>query len=186
MNSNPLKIVIAISGQAGSGKTTYSKALAKTFGLRYVSSGLLFRKLANELGVSLEEFHKIAEKEPKYDLMVDQRAIDEAERGGVVIEGHLAAWILKDLADIKIFFKAPLETRAKRIAERDGISYENALRDILFREESNRKRGLKLYNIDITDWSIFDLIIDTGNLPVNSIINIVTNYVTQYILVHYF
>ena len=44
-------MVIAVSGQPASGKTTYARYLAETYGLRYVSSGRLFREYARRLGV---------------------------------------------------------------------------------------------------------------------------------------
>ncbi|MEM4906212.1 MAG: (d)CMP kinase, partial [Sulfolobales archaeon] len=39
-------LVIAVSGRPGSGKTTLAKSLADSLGLRYVSSGGIFRRMA--------------------------------------------------------------------------------------------------------------------------------------------
>lgn len=175
------KLVIAISGPPGSGKTTYAKIIAKRFKLRYVSAGSLFRETAKKLGLSLEEFHKLAEKDKKYDLMVDKRSIEEAKKGSVVIEGHLTSWILKDIADIKIYVTAPLKERAKRVASRDKITIEQALKEIKEREESNRRRYLQLYGIDIKDLSIFDLIINTAKLSIEDVINVICAYIEGYL-----
>jgi cytidylate kinase len=112
-------LVIAISGKPGAGKTTYAKEVARLFNLRYVSSGSLFRQLAIERGVSLVELHKLAEKDFGIDRIVDGRAVEEAKRGDVVVEGHLAGWVLRDFSDLRIFFTAPLEVRAMRVAARD-------------------------------------------------------------------
>lgn len=174
-------LVIAVSGQVGAGKTTYAKKLAETFGLRYASSGGLFRKLAEDLGVSLIKLHEMAETDPKYDLMVDKRARKLAEEGNIVIEGHLAAWVLQDIADILILLKAPLEVRAKRLAERDGKTVDKALEEIKLREESNRRRCLKYYGKNMDDWTIFDIIIDTSKLDINQIFNVLKTFVEAYI-----
>jgi len=56
------KIVIAISGLPGSGKSTYAKLLANHFNLRFISVGDLFRRLAENQGVDFNNFHQIAEK----------------------------------------------------------------------------------------------------------------------------
>jgi len=177
-------VVIAVSGQVGAGKTTYAKKLAKDFNLRYVSNGELFRQLAKEHGVSLLEFHKMAEENPEYDKMVDERAIEEAKKGNVVIDGHLAAWVLSDIANIKILLIAPFEERVKRIAERDGKTLEEAKMEILTREESNKKRCKEYYGKDMNDWSIFNIIIDTSKLSIEGVHHILHEYVKTYITEH--
>ncbi len=174
-------IVIAVSGPPASGKTTHARYLAQRFGLRYVSAGSIFREMARELGLTLEEFHKLAEKDPKYDLVVDRRSIEEAKRGNVVLDGHLTAWITKEYSDIRIYLTAPLEERARRIAEREGKSLDEAIRELRIREESNRKRYMEIYGIDITDLSIFDIIINTSRLPVKSVQRILETFVEEYL-----
>lgn len=176
-----MKLVIAISGQVGTGKTTQAKKLAKIFNLEYVSNGMFFRELAKERGVSLQELHKMAEKDPEIDKIVDSRAREAAMKGNVVVEGHLACWLLRDIADVCIFFKAPLEERVRRIMIRDNISYEEALQDLQLREYSNWSRAMKYYKIDIHDWSIADLIIDTSKLSIEDISTILVTFIQLYI-----
>ncbi len=170
--------VIAISGQAASGKTTVARELANRLNYRFVSIGELFRRIAVERGVSLLELHRIAETDFSIDRAVDEEAVREARRGGnVVIEGHLAAWILKDVADVRIYLKADIRARSQRLSARDGKSIEEALNEIRAREESNRKRYLAIYGIDINDTSIFDLIIDTTYIDARKVVDIVYEYV---------
>lgn len=177
----PNGLVIAVSGQVGSGKTTHAKKIAEHFNLRYVSNGALFRQLAKEKGVSLLELHKMAEENSEIDRLIDNRAIEEAKKGNVVVEGHLACWLLRDIADICIFFKAPLRERVKRIAERDNLSEEEAIRVLKERESSNAKRAKKYYNIDLNDWSIMDLIIDTSKLSVRAVDDVIITFIQLYI-----
>lgn len=172
--------VIAVSGTPGSGKTTYSKFIAERYGLRYVSSGGLFREIARQMGISLLELHRKAEESEEIDLLVDQRAIAEALKGGVVIEGHLAVWILRELAHIKILFDAPREVRAKRLALREGITLEEALAEIREREESNYRRAMKYYGIDIRNYSIADLVVSTQYLDVDAVKKVVAAYIDSF------
>ena len=51
-------ITIAISGPHGAGKSTLARKVAKYFGLRYISAGMLFRRMAEKTGMNLSEFSK--------------------------------------------------------------------------------------------------------------------------------
>ncbi len=154
-------LVIAVSGRPGSGKTTLAKSLANVLGLRYVSSGELFRKMAERLGVSLVDMAAIAERDHSVDVAIDREARAEALKGGVVVDGHIAAWILKDIAHIRISVIAPLEVRVSRIAKRDSLSDEEALGIIRRVEESEARRFRTLYGLDLNDNTVFDIIINT-------------------------
>jgi len=175
-----LKKVIAISGPPGSGKTTYAKFISEKFNLRYVSAGKIFRELANKLNMNLDDFHKLAEKDYSYDIMVDNISIEEANKGNVVIEGHLSCWILKDIADLKIYLNAPLEERIRRLMERDKKSYDEVKEEILNREKSNKLRFKLIYGINIEDFSNIDLMINTSILSKEEIFEILTYFLKFY------
>ncbi len=155
-------VVITISGLHGTGKTTQAKFLAKRFGLRYVSAGEIMRKMAEERGVSLEEFSRMAEGDSAIDKQIDERMISEAEKGNVVLDGRLTAWMAGERADIRILLTAPLNIRVKRIAERESKSIEEALKDTVTREESEKKRFMDIYGIDVDDCSMFDVVVNTS------------------------
>ncbi len=175
------KIVITVSGPPGSGKTTYAKVIAEKFGLRYFSTGRYFRELAMKYGMSLKKFHYKAEKDSKIDYEVDKKALEEARRGGVVLDGHLTGWTAKDYADIKIYLTAPLQVRAKRIAKRDMVSMDEAMEEIKIREESNKRRFLKFYGININDLSIYDIVINTEKWDEETIKQTLINLIEKYL-----
>jgi cytidylate kinase len=161
-------LVVTIGGPHGTGKSTYAKMIARQFKLRYVSAGQLFRDLAKEKGVSLEELSKQAASSPDIDRMIDERSAAEAEKGDAVIEGQLAAWMAKDLAQVRIYLKAPDEERIARIAKRDRLNYEVARRQTLERERIQRERYRRYYGVNIDDLSLYNIVIDTGSRSVES------------------
>jgi len=154
-------VIIAIGGLHGTGKSTCAKALAKKFNLRYVSAGEMFREIAREKGISIEELSKLSEIDKSIDLAIDERTKKEAEDGNVILEGQLTPWIVKNNA-LKIYIAAPKKDRITRISKRDGVALEEAEKETLSREVSERKRYKEYYGIDVDDLSIYDLIIDTS------------------------
>ena len=174
-------VIITMSGPHGTGKSTYAKALAEALGLRYVSAGELFRDLAKQNSLSLEAFSHRAADDPSIDRMLDERTKAEAEKGGVVIDAQLGAWMVKDLADVKILLTAPDEVRFKRIAERDGSDMAHAMRETENRESIQKQRYKKYYGIDVTDLSIYDLKIDTSEYPIEAAKRIIVESVGQFL-----
>ncbi|WP_420804951.1 (d)CMP kinase [Hyperthermus butylicus] len=164
---------IAVSGPPGSGKTTYARRLAEDLGLEYYSAGRIFRELARERGVSLEEMNRIAANDPRIDLEIDMRTLEIGCRGNVVIEGHLVAWVLRGVADVRIYVTAPLDVRVKRIAEREGRNFEEVYRETVIREFMHQQRFLVMYGIDISNLSIFNLVLDTEYLLIDDAYSII-------------
>ena len=84
-------MIITVSGPPGSGKSTLSKTIVDHFGLTLISSGDVFRTMAEEVGVSLEEFGKIAESDPDIDKEIDRRQMELSKQvGDFLFEGRLS------------------------------------------------------------------------------------------------
>ena len=158
-------VVITISGPHGSGKSTFAKEIAQALQLKYVSSGKTFRRLAKENGCDLEEFSKKCERDRLIDEKIDQITIDEAKKGNVILEGQLAAWMAKDFSNFNIYVTASFDTRVKRIAKRDGISFKEASKETKTRTRSEINRFKRMYKVDISNTEIYDIILSTDRLP---------------------
>lgn len=177
-------LVVTIGGPHGTGKSTYARMIAKQFNLRYISAGQLFRDLAKDKGVTLEELSRQAAKSHEIDRLLDERSAAEAAKGNAVIEGQLAAWMAKDLAQVRIYLKAPDEARFARIAHRDHVDYETARKQTLEREQIQRDRYKRYYGIDIDDLSLYNLVIDTANRTVESTAKELMTRIRKTILQH--
>ena len=170
-------MIIALSGLHGTGKSTIAKLLAENLGILYYSTGKAFRDLAEENGMTLEEYTNYVEKNPEIDKKLDKKVVDMAKKDSVIIDSQLSGHLLKSIADFKIHLTCPLKIRVKRMAARDQSSYDAKLKETTLREESELKRFKKLYNIDLSDndfiQDFFDLIIDTENLSINEVLQII-------------
>ncbi|MFX1393395.1 MAG: (d)CMP kinase [Promethearchaeota archaeon] len=158
-------MIITISGLHGTGKSTIGKKVAETLGIRYFSTGEVFRDLANLMNMTLFEFTKYVEENPETDRKLDNKIIEITKKGNILTTSLLSGYLLSDIANFKILLTCPFETRVKRMAERDGTTFEIKLKETEFREKSESERFILLYNIDLNDSKkakeIFDLIIDT-------------------------
>ena len=175
-----MNLVVTISGLHGTGKTTYARMLAKDFGLRHISAGELFRRIAGERGISIAEFSRIASRNQEIDKIIDEQTKKGAEAGSVIIDGLLASWIAGDLANIKVHLVAPEKIRISRIARRDGIPYKEAKKITLLRERIERERFKRVYNIDIDDKSIYDLALNTGLLSLEANVEVIRKFIQEY------
>ncbi len=168
------KMIITISGLHGTGKSTIGKLIAEKLGIEYYSTGRAFRDLAQEMNMTLAEFTEYAEKNPEIDKKLDNRIIEIAQKGNVIIDSQLSGYILKTLSDFNILLTGSLETRVKRMAQRDGHNYEEKIKETKMREKSELERFKQLYNIDLHNQrelnQIYDLIINTENLTVEEIL----------------
>jgi cytidylate kinase len=168
------KIVICISGMAGTGKSTLSKKLAEKYHLRYFSGGDVLKDLAKQEGydVSIRGWWESPEglkflnervNNLKFDKAVDDKLLEYAQQGDVLLDSWTMPWLLK--VGFKIWLEASFEKRAARVADRDNISIAEAL-EVLKEKEAHTKAIYKeLYGFSLgEDFKPFDFILDTDNL----------------------
>ena len=156
-------MLLTVSGPAGSGKSTTAAALADALGYEHVSGGDVFRELAEERGMSLEELNALAEEDDSIDRDLDRRLRETAEtREEIVLESRLSGWMAAEHADLRIWLDAPLDVRAERIAAREEKPIDQAREETVTRAESEALRYREYYDIDIDDLSIYDLALNTA------------------------
>ena len=158
---------VAISGRSGCGNTTVSRILAETLDISFIN--YTFRSLAQELRVPLTEIIEKAKTDFMYDRMVDSKQIELAHGASCVLGSRLAIWLLKD-ADVKVFLTASEDVRSKRIMNREGGTFDETLRYTAMRDAEDSRRYRELYNIDNTDYSFADLVIDTEKYVPDAIV----------------
>ncbi len=167
---------IAISGKSGCGNSTVSRLLSQKLGVRLIN--YTFHSIADELGMDFEELCQMAESDPKWDRLVDERQVSLANQGPCVLGSRLAIWIWKE-ARLRIFLDAPIEVRAQRIQNREGGDYSDVLKKTRLRDRRDHDRYLRLYGIDNDDVSVADAIIDTTQFTPDRIVDIIIQIYEQ-------
>jgi cytidylate kinase len=156
-------MLLTVSGPPGSGKSTNAELLAERFDLEYISGGDIFRDLADERGYTPVEFNELAEEEDQIDRDLDRRLRTvAATNDDVLLESRLAGWLAAEHADLRFWLDAPLDVRAARIAEREDKTVAKARTTTKRREQSEAKRYKQLYDVDIEDLGIYDVVINTA------------------------
>ncbi len=172
------KHIITIGGLPGSGKSSAAAGVAAELGYAHFSSGDLFRKMAAERGVSIEEMNIVAEQQKAIDEGVDAmlRAMG-GERNDVVIDSRMAFHWIPD--SFKVFLRLDPSVAAKRIfaqvsaggrVGQSAASLQEITERTLARIESEKVRYRALYGVDVTDLSQYDMVIDTGAHDLRSVI----------------
>ena len=161
-------INITIAGDLGSGKSTVANHLISNINYRIESAGLIFRRLAEQHGMTAKEFNQFIESNPKYDNMVDDTIKEMGEKEENIIFDSRLAWYFVPKS-FKIYMYVDVDTATERIFNDKGRVSESysdmatAKKEIIERRESEVLRYKTFYNIDINNYSNYDFIIDTSH-----------------------
>jgi cytidylate kinase len=185
------KLSILISGWPAVGKTTMAAELAKEFSLKMYSGGDILKMLAYNRGYSTsgedwwdtkeaKEFMDERKSNSSFDKEVDQKLIEIIRNKNAVITSYTLPWLVEEA--VKFWLKGSQDNRAKRMANRDNISYFEAKKIIQIRDQENKNIYKKLYGFNFgEDLSVFDFCLNTDLLSLSSLINVSKNIVRSLI-----
>jgi len=168
-------MIITIHGQAGSGKSSISKLLAKRLGYKHYSIGDLRRQIAKKHGLALAQLNKLGEREEWTDKEPDKLQEELGKKQDkFVIDCRVGFHFIPK--SFKVYLHTDLAVRARRVFrdERKAESFRSikeAEKALIARERSDRLRYRKYYGLDIADMKHYDLVIDTTHLSKKQILN---------------
>lgn len=178
---------IIISGMPAVGKTTVSRLVADKLHLRVVGGGDVLKEMAVEEGYEpggedwwdTEEgmkFLRERKRSSNFDEEVDQRLLQKAKGGNVVITSYPLPWLSEH--GLKVWLSGSVASRARRMAKRDH-SDEAKCREVLaVRDSENYKLYKKIYRIEFgEDMTPFDLVVETDSIEEARVAAIVLHYV---------
>ena len=192
------KIIINIGRQFGGGGHGVASELSRKLGIPVYDKELI-RKAAQDSGFSAEFFEESDEKKRFFSLssifangfsetenymsdrgifkMQSETILKIAEQGSAIIVGRCSDYILRDMeGTLDVFLTSPLEVRAERIAERTGLTLEEAA---AMAKEKDRKRAEYYNYYTFTDWGVastYDLCIDSSILGIEGTADFIIDF----------
>lgn len=175
---------ITMTGNLGSGKTSVCKEL-KEMGYEIISAGGLFRQLAEERGMTVVEFNKLAETDKSIDKLIDDRSTRLGrELSDAVFDSRLAWHFVEE--SFKVFLMTDVMESAKRVyndTERSAESYSSvteAAEALTKRTNLEKERFKTLYDVDYYNKNNYDLIIESTKATPRQIAEEIVRYYEEF------
>ncbi len=172
-----MKDKISLAGDLGSGKSTVAKILIERLGAKYYSTGALVREIAAKHGMTIAELNLYMETHPEIDHEIDDglkalSLVDEL----LVIDSRMA-WHFTE-GTFKVYLSVDAETSALRIMNANRVgehaaTLEETVKETKARRESEKKRYMEQYGVNIKDMRNYSLIVDTSHATPDEVAEII-------------
>ncbi len=181
--------VITISREPGSGGNILAERIADKLGYDLFYQKVI-HNMAESAGISVRLLKTLDEKgvsvlEDWISSLVDKRHLwpDQylqhlmkiigtiGKHGNAVIVGRGANFVIPPEKSLRIRVIAPLEARIRNVSKKFGISAEEARPRVIKTESDRRAFVRKYFNDDIRNPLNYDLVVNTGNLSMDSAVN---------------
>ncbi|HUC31107.1 MAG TPA: cytidylate kinase family protein [Candidatus Paceibacterota bacterium] len=177
-------MIITIGGNLGAGKTTLANNLANALHYEQLYVGGIFREMAAEKNLSIEQFYAQLKDDPALEQAVDKRQMKlMSEKENLVVQGRVAWYFAKQspFRTFNILLTVDPATGAARVGERKeniGKTAGEVAIAVTEREKAERERYATLYGIENhLDPNHYDFVLDTTSLTEQQVFEKVLNAV---------
>ena len=182
--------IVTISHEMGAGGPEIGQQLAERLGYRYVDHELI-SDAAHRYGLLEEKLSHLDESKPslferfdaetrRYITVIQTALFEFAEHDRVVLMGRGGQWLLRGISHhLRVRVMAPFEIRVKRLAAKlAGPMGEKAsprtVMEMIRRDDTERAGRMRyLYEVDLADGALYDLVINTENLAIGTAVELV-------------
>jgi cytidylate kinase len=179
--------VVTISSEMGSGAPAIGMALAQRLHYRLIDREVI-TEAAHRYGLLEAKLVELDERKPslvqrfdvetrRYILGTQAALCEFAEADNVVLMGRGGQWLLRGIPHVlRVRVTASFEVRVQRVAHtmsQGGPS--RSVVDLVRRDDAGRAgRTRYLYDIDIADPSLYDVVINTATLTTEAAVDLLT------------
>jgi cytidylate kinase len=174
----------------GAGGPEIGMAVAQRLGYHYVDHELL-EDAVRRYGVAEEKLSHLDETKPSlferfdtetrhYITVLQTTLLEFAEADNVVLMGRGGQWLLRGIPHVlRLRIIAPFELRVrqwiKRVAGQSGETpNQRAVVDLIRRDDAEKAGRMRyLYEVDIVDPSLYDLVVNTERLKCEPVVEMV-------------
>ena len=186
--------IITISHEMGAGGPEIGQQAAEKLGYRYVDHELI-SDAAQRYGLLEEKLSHLDESKPslferfdaetrRYITVIQTALFEFAEQDRLVLMGRGGQWLLRGISHhLRVRVMAPFEVRVKRLsAKLAGPMGEKAsprtVMEMIRRDDTERAGRMRyLYEVDLADGALYDIVINTENLTVGTAVELVAGAV---------
>jgi osmotically-inducible protein OsmY len=179
--------IVTLSRQIGSLGEEIAALTAERAGLRLVDQAQV-HELGQKCDPTFADACEMYEREepkgflerfffnrPAYTSLFEALNYDLAGEGDVILFGRGAQVVLQELRGVlRVRIVAPLETRVERFAERHGVSRDEAREYVVRHTQQRRALIQNIYNVNLADWALYDLIVNTKDMTADDGAHILT------------
>ena len=183
------RIIVNMGRQFGSGGRTVASMIGEKLGIEVYDNELIL-KAAERSGVKPEFFRHNDEKKRFFTLGYSQNAINDeglfkiqsdtirgiAENGSAVFVGRAADYVLRDMKCLDVFVCAPFEWRRNLVAERSGLSPDDAAK-LIQKKDKSRESWYNFFTFG--NWGVasnYDLCVDSSILGLEGTANFIIEF----------
>ena len=182
--------IIVISHEMGAGGPEIGQLLAQRLGYRYVDQELI-SDAAQRYGLLEEKLSHLDESKPslferfdaetrRYITVIQTALYEFAENDNVVLMGRGGQWLLRGIPHtIRVRVMAPFDLRVKRLAKKlagqmGEQTNQRTVVDMVRRDDAEKLGRLRyLYEVDIRDSSLYDVVVNTEKLPAEAAVEVI-------------
>ena len=188
--------IVTISHEIGAGGPEIGQQLAERLGCRYVDHELI-SNAATRYGLLEEKLSHLDESKPslferfdaetrRYITVIQTALYDFAEQDNVVLMGRGGQWLLRGIPHVlRVRVMAPFDVRVKRLTKKlagpmGEQTNPRTVTELVRRDDAEKAGRMRyLYEVSITDPSLYDLVINTEKLSTGAAVGLLAGVVGQ-------
>ena len=184
--------IVTLSHEMGAGGPEIGQQVAERLGYKYVDHELI-SDTARRYGLLEEKLEHLDETKPslferfdaetrRYITAMQTAFYEFAEQDRVVLMGRGGQWLLRGVSHVlRVRVMAPFDIRVKRLGTKlSGPMGEQAsprtVTEMVRRDDTEKAGRMRyLYDVDVADPALYDLLINTEKLPAAAAIDVIAD-----------